>query len=111
MFVLYTFQAMEPQHKREPTFKNCHKIFHKKGEALRREKVKLANMARQQKDYSSQSVDPISYDHQYIQNENTSNEGLDVQEETIPTEQTLPKNAVPVSKYRLVIELDHIISQ
>ena len=70
----------------------------------------LAEVTR--KRWPTYSTDTVNHDHEYfkVHNSNTCQEGLDVPEEEIGST-NLPKNVIPLDKYRLVVELGHIINQ
>ena len=60
-------------------------------------------------------IDIVKHDHQYAQNYEKASiyddNGIDVHEEEIGDTTMLPKSAVPIDSYKLVVELGHIIKQ
>ena len=64
------------------------------------------------KDTGKENENFVNHDHQYQQKQlqtDISQEGIDVYEEEI--NYSLPKSVIPIDKYRLVVELGHIIKQ
>ena len=62
---------------------------------------------------NKECLDNVNHDHEYLLNtdiQNISEEGIDVHEEQVGLS-NLPKNVIAVDKYRLVIELGHMIDQ
>ena len=59
------------------------------------------------------TVETVSHDHDYLEcNEgsNVCDHVFDVHEEEVSSS-TLPTNIIPIDKYRLVVELGHIVKQ
>ena len=58
-------------------------------------------------------VDAVNHDHNYVNSEmlNKHDMSLDIHEEEVNLSSPLPKSAIPIDSYRLVIELGHIIKQ
>ena len=79
--------------------------------------ISKANKKRWKTYHDSELQDDIYVEHGYGQREavsgeeNISSTGLDVTEEVIPAVQDLPKNVVPIGKFRLVVELQHFVNQ
>ena len=62
---------------------------------------------------NNKTVDAIKHNHDYLQHSDVLNKSdvcLNIQEEEVTTS-ALPKNAIPIDSYRLVIELGHIITE
>ena len=58
-----------------------------------------------------QIVETVSHDHNYLHlGSNACDENIDVHEEEVGS-MILPKSVVPIDKYRLVVELGHIVKQ
>ena len=59
-------------------------------------------------------IDAVNHDHNYVKNSEMLNKhdmSLDIHEEEVNLSPPLPKSAIPIDSYRLVIELGHIIKQ
>ena len=50
-------------------------------------------------------TDPVGHDHDYLPSSVDVLAGVEIYEEEIRTTKDLPKTAVPIDKYRLVLEL------
>ena len=56
-------------------------------------------------------TDPVGHDHDYLPSSVDVLAGVEIYEEEISTTKALPKTAVPIDKYRLVVELSCIVNK
>ena len=89
----------------------CVKQRMKISQAMRRKWAEYRQCASETFVNCEQSGSFVTNDHQYHQQSqsNVVQEGLDVHEEKI--DYGLPKGVIPIDKYRLVVELGHVVKQ
>ena len=110
--------------------------FHKTKCAAKKKNVGHANHRRWTAYNNSRTLDTVAHDHEYLETEKTSSAGeeisitdpvghdhdylpssvdvlagVEIYEEETSTTKALPKSAVSIDKYRLVVQLSHIVNQ
>ena len=112
--MFYTFH-FSPAGLEMSSYKKRSGLFHSKTYINWKKNLSNASKQRWALHRNANITSYVISDHQYSKgNEldtNVSCEGLDVQEEEVSQTPDLPKSTIPVDKYRLVIELGHVIEK